>query len=76
MHHLVLLDGTVDAKGYATVLPSRLQGYLFPIMHQNFGQHPCIFQQDNAAVHTAHGVADFFHTQHLQVLDGQHIHLT
>ncbi|RYG91670.1 hypothetical protein EON65_59300, partial [archaeon] len=63
-HDLVLLDGTVDAKRYVTVLHAML-----PIIHQYFGQHPCIFQQDNAAVHTAHGVADFFHTHQMQVLD-------
>ncbi|RYY86451.1 hypothetical protein EON63_05775 [archaeon] len=27
------------------------------------------FQQDNAAVHTAHEVHEFFHAHHLQVLD-------
>ncbi|RYY82346.1 hypothetical protein EON63_13550, partial [archaeon] len=30
---------------------------------------PCIFHQDNAAVHTAHGAADFFHTHQIQALD-------
>ncbi|RYG93749.1 hypothetical protein EON65_58455 [archaeon] len=64
-HDLILLDGTVDARGYVTAP----QHYLLPIMHQYFGQHPCIFQQDNAAVHTAHGVADFFYTHQMQVLD-------
>jgi hypothetical protein len=64
-HDLVLLDGTVDARGYATVL----QNYLLPVMQQYFGDHPCFFQQDNAAVHTAHAVADFFHRHNIQVLD-------
>ncbi|RYH00792.1 hypothetical protein EON65_48800 [archaeon] len=49
--HHVLLDGTVDAKGYVTVL----QHYLLPVIEQYFHSHPCIFQQDNAAVHTAYG---------------------
>ncbi|RYY73470.1 hypothetical protein EON63_20005 [archaeon] len=31
--------------------------------------HPCIYPQDNAAVPTAHGVADFFHTHKVQVLE-------
>ncbi|RYY75191.1 hypothetical protein EON63_19455 [archaeon] len=64
-HDLVLLDGTVDAKDYVTVL----QQYLLPVIEQYFGNHPCIFQQDNAAVHTAHEVHEFFHARHLQVLD-------
>ncbi|RYG97160.1 hypothetical protein EON65_53285, partial [archaeon] len=37
-HDLVLLDGTVDAQGYAVTL----QDCLFPIIHQYIGQHPCI----------------------------------
>ncbi|RYG58505.1 hypothetical protein EON64_21250 [archaeon] len=64
-HDLVLLDGTVDAKGYVTLL----QHYLLPVIQQYFHCSPCIFQQDNAAVHTAHDVHEFFHAQHLQVLD-------
>ncbi|RYY42179.1 MAG: hypothetical protein EOO06_21510, partial [Chitinophagaceae bacterium] len=64
-HDLVLLDGTVDAKGYVTVL----QQYLLPVIEQYSPGRPCIFQQDNAAVHTAHEVHEFFHAQHLQVLD-------
>ncbi|RYG97295.1 hypothetical protein EON65_53090 [archaeon] len=64
-HDLVLLDGTVDAKGYVTVL----QQHLLPVIEQYFHGCPCIFQQDNAAVHTAHEVHEFFHAQHLQVLD-------
>ncbi|RYG96757.1 hypothetical protein EON65_53915, partial [archaeon] len=64
-HDLVLLDGTVDAQGYAVTL----QDCLFPIIHQYIGQHPCIIQQDNAAVHRAHGIADFCHTHPMQVLD-------
>ncbi|RYG96758.1 hypothetical protein EON65_53920 [archaeon] len=64
-HDLVLLDGTVDAKGYVTVP----QQYLLPVIEQYFHGHPCIFQQDNAAVHTAHEVHEFFRAQHLQVLD-------
>ncbi|RYH25129.1 hypothetical protein EON65_16000, partial [archaeon] len=64
-HDLVLLDGTVDARGYTTVL----QNYLLPVIEQYFHGSPCIFQQDSAAVHTAHEVHEFFHAQHLQVLD-------
>ncbi|RYG94236.1 hypothetical protein EON65_57825 [archaeon] len=71
-HDLILLDGTVDAKGYAAVL----QDYLLPNMHHYFGQHPRIFLQGNAAVHTAHGVAQFFHTHQKQVMAGQYVHLT
>jgi transposase len=64
-HDLILLDGIVDAKGYITVL----HDYLIPIISQYFGSHPCIFQQDNATVHTAYEVADFFHTNDVQVLE-------
>ncbi|RYH08853.1 hypothetical protein EON65_40595 [archaeon] len=64
-HDLILLDGTVDGAGYVTVL----QNYLLPVMQQYFGQHPCIFQQDNASIHRAHGVADFFHAHNIQVLE-------
>ncbi|RYH29407.1 hypothetical protein EON65_08540 [archaeon] len=51
------------------MLPYVLQHYLLPVIEQYFHGHPCIFQQDNAAVHTAHEVHEFFHAQHLQVLD-------
>ncbi|RYY71933.1 hypothetical protein EON63_21345 [archaeon] len=61
----LLLSRTVDARGYVTVL----QQYLLPVIEQYFHGCPCIFQQDNAAVHTAHEVHEFFHAQHLQVLD-------
>ena len=64
-HDLVLLDGTIDGRGYAAVL----QQYLLPVIRQYFHGRPCIFQQDNAAVHTAHRVHDFFHAQHVQALD-------
>ena len=37
-HDLILLDGTVDAKGYTTVL----QNYLLPIIQQYFGRYPCM----------------------------------
>ncbi|RYG97989.1 hypothetical protein EON65_52020 [archaeon] len=50
---------------YTTVL----QHNLLPVLEQYFHGRPCIFQQDNAAVHTAHEVLEFFHAQHLQVLD-------
>lgn len=64
-HDLILLDGTVDARGYRTVL----QNYLIPIISQYFGNYPCIFQQDNASIHTAHEIVDFFHTNNIQVLE-------
>ncbi|RYY72011.1 hypothetical protein EON63_21295 [archaeon] len=64
-HDLILLDGTVDAKSYVTVL----QNYVLPVIERYYPGRPCIFQQDNAAVHTAHEVHEFFHALHLQVLD-------
>ncbi|RYG97457.1 hypothetical protein EON65_52845 [archaeon] len=60
-HVLILLDGTVDARGSTTIL----QQCLLPVIQQYFLGRPCIFQQDNAA----HDVHEFFHAQHLQVLD-------
>ncbi|RYH01204.1 hypothetical protein EON65_48520 [archaeon] len=63
-HDLILLDGTIDARGYVTVL----QNYVLPVIEQYYPGRPCIFQQDNAAVHTAHEVHEFFHAHHLQVL--------
>ncbi|RYH28397.1 hypothetical protein EON65_12315 [archaeon] len=65
LHDLIFLDGTVDARGYVTVL----QQCLLPVIQQYFHGCPCIFQQDNAAVHTAHEMHEFFHARHLQVLD-------
>ncbi|RYG99838.1 hypothetical protein EON65_49915, partial [archaeon] len=62
---MCILNGKVDAKGYSAVL----KDYLLPVIEQYFHGRPCIFQQDNAAVHTAHEVHEFFHAQHLQVLD-------
>ncbi|RYG67283.1 hypothetical protein EON64_07795 [archaeon] len=53
------------AKGYVTVL----QQCLLPVIGQYFHGRPCIFQQDKVAVHTAHEVHEFFHAQHLLVLD-------
>jgi transposase len=64
-HDLILLDGTVDAKGYVAVL----KDYLIPIIQQYFGRRPCLFQQDGASVHTAHEVSEFFKSHNLQVLD-------
>ncbi|RYG63348.1 hypothetical protein EON64_16095, partial [archaeon] len=64
-HDLILLDGMVGAKGYVTLL----QHYLLPVIQQYSPGRPCIFQQDSAAVHTVHEVHEFFHAQHLQVLD-------
>ena len=64
LHDLILLEGRVDAIGYIEVL----QKYLVPIVSQYFGNRPWIFQQDNATAHTARGVADFFHTNNIEVM--------
>jgi hypothetical protein len=64
-HDFVLLEGTVDAAGYVKVLEDNL----LPIVQQYFLSGPCIFQHDHAAVHTAHGVGNFFKAHKLQVLD-------
>ncbi|RYY43223.1 MAG: hypothetical protein EOO06_20015 [Chitinophagaceae bacterium] len=38
-------------------------------MQEYFQYRPCMFQQDNAAVHTAHEVTSFFRAHNIQVLD-------
>jgi hypothetical protein len=63
-HDLVLIDGRVDAIGYIEVLES----YLVPIVSEYFRNLPWIFQQDNATAHTAHRVADFFHSNNMEVM--------
>ncbi|RYH17941.1 hypothetical protein EON65_27905 [archaeon] len=46
-HDFILLDGTVDARDYVTVL----QQYLLPVIEKYFPGRPCIFQQDNSCTH-------------------------
>ncbi|RYY84896.1 hypothetical protein EON63_08380 [archaeon] len=57
-HDLVLLDGTLRA-----ILP-----YDRTICCLSYS-NTSMAVQDNAAVHTAHEMHEFFHAQHLQVLD-------
>jgi hypothetical protein len=62
---IVLLKDTMNAVGYVKVLEDNL----IPILQEYFQHRPCIFQQDNAAVHTANEVDNFFKARKLQVLD-------
>ena len=55
----------MDAAGYVTVLKDNL----IPVICEYFKDHPSIFQQDGASVHTAHEVSDFFNAHNIQVLD-------
>ncbi|RYG62725.1 hypothetical protein EON64_17335 [archaeon] len=57
-HDFVLLDGTInaDAAGYVKVLEDNL----VPVIQEYYKYRPCIFQQDNAAAHTAHEMTSFF----------------
>ncbi len=55
----------MTAAGYVRVLEDNL----IPVIQQYFQHRPYIFQQDNAAVHTANEVTDFFNAHHMQVLD-------
>jgi transposase len=55
----------MNAAGYVKVLEDNL----IPIIRQYFQHRPCIFQQDNAAVHTANEVETFFEDHKLPVLD-------
>ena len=64
-HDFILLDGTMDATGYVTVL----RNYLIPIIQEYFHRCPCVFQQDGASVHTAHVVEEFFNNQNIRVLE-------
>ncbi|RYH15065.1 hypothetical protein EON65_32400, partial [archaeon] len=64
-HDFVLLDGKMDAAGYVKLLVDNL----LPVVQEYFQHHPCMFQQDNAAVHTAHEVDEFFKAHNMQVLD-------
>lgn len=64
-HDFIRLDGTVTGTGYVEVL----QKYLLPVVQKYFHGHPFIFQQDNAPVHTAREVVEFFEDQNLQVLE-------
>lgn len=64
-HDFILLDGTMTAAGYVKVLVDNL----IPVTQEYFQHRPCIFQQDNAAVHTAHEVDSFFRAHKMQVLD-------
>jgi transposase len=64
-HDFVLLDGKVTGKDYIKVL----QQYLLPVIQEYFPDRPYIFRQDNAAVHAAREVQEFFQDENLQVLD-------
>ncbi|RYH06907.1 hypothetical protein EON65_42305, partial [archaeon] len=64
-HDFVLLDGTIDAAGCVKLLVDNL----LPVMQEYFQHRPCMFQQDNATVHTAHEVDEFFKAHNTQVLD-------
>jgi hypothetical protein len=61
----VLLKGKLTGLSYIKVLYQ----HLLPVMQEYFPDHPCIFQQDNASIHTARDAKEFFHDENLQVLD-------
>ncbi|RYG91637.1 hypothetical protein EON65_59375 [archaeon] len=64
-HDFILLDGTINAAGCVKLLVDNL----LPVMQEYFQYRLCIFQHDNAAVHTAHEVDEFFRAHNIQVLD-------
>ncbi|RYG95422.1 hypothetical protein EON65_56010 [archaeon] len=64
-HDFILLDGTINAAGYVKFFGDNL----VPVMQEYFQHRPCMFQQDNAAVHTAHEVTSFFRAHNIQALD-------
>jgi transposase len=63
-HDMVHLENNVNSINYVEVLDQ----YLLPIIGEYFGSQPCIFQQDNASIHTAHVVQDFFESENIDVL--------
>lgn len=63
-HDVILLDGTVTAEGYISVLKDGL----LPVLSNYFNEQSFIFQQDGASVHTARVVADFLQSQNISVL--------
>jgi transposase len=64
-HDLVRLEGSVDALKYLSVL----HDYLLPTTQQYFDNRPYLFQQDNAAIHTARIVSDFFQQHNVNVVE-------
>jgi transposase len=60
-HDLARLDDRVDAARYIQVLTE----HLLPVRRDYFHGQALLFQQDNASVHTARVVGDFFRAQHV-----------
>lgn len=62
--NLVVLNGRQKAKDYLELL--KIQKNL---MAQKLNRRPFVFQQDNASIHTAKIVKDWFRQEKMQVLD-------
>lgn len=60
---LVRIDGTITAMKYRDILFDNLLPYLEKTSRGT------TFMQDNAAVHTAHAMKDFFYREGTNVLD-------
>lgn len=64
-HDMIRLEGTVNGEGYATIM----NDYLLPIVQQYFYNQPFQFQQDNATIHTAGVVTEFFQRHNINVVE-------
>ena len=61
---LVILEGTQDADAYVWTLSE----HLLPFIDGVYGRD-CIFQQDNASIHSAQTTKRFFQEQDVQVME-------
>lgn len=61
---LVILNGRQSSIDYLELLKEQKEK-----MGNKLGRHPFIFQQDNASIHTAKIVKNWFRDENLQVLD-------
>ena len=64
-HDFVQLEGSINTAAFIATLDT----YLRPVITDYFRNRPCIFQQDNASVHTANAVDEFFEHKQIQVLE-------
>jgi transposase len=64
-HDLALMEGTVDAEAYITILTN----HLLPVVRDYFRGQEFVFQQDGATIHTAYVTRNFLVSKHVRVFD-------